>query len=458
MDYYKEIEKLKNLTSSEMKTSVLNRLKTNHYKLYQYCSFYEEYDLFKNTKPDCDFNHGYRNLLRKIIYASKPSHFNDPFDCEIGFSSQALLGDILKSFMNLNYVDMAFDKKEIHRLFREVKGQEKRLETVKTWKPSIIRDILIEVFLDDKIYKRLVNENTNKSYKTKPMNVLEKKKVMKEILSKKSFQDSFLENFLDKKYLNDSNYAKLKDLFSNQKTLIDTVFIDPVSINMTQENSIDEIKIDLEKIDIIGQTNKLDAISAQTQEMKEALKTAYDVATDGLKNFSEKVDKHFGVTCFSRESNLPLMWSHYANKHRGFVVEYDFSNLSEEDAQKLVFLMNVKYQMKRPRLDPYDLQRIFDSNETEQVLPLLIKTFVNIMFVKSIIWSKEKETRNICLIKEEDNRFIPLNYVKSIYLGVNSGPKLENLMIELCKLEKYNLYKFEMEKDEYKITKKQINF
>lgn len=453
MDYYSEFEKITSASPEELRDMILKRFKPQKYKLYQYCSFDEDYDLVKNTKPDCDYNYGYKNLVQKIVYAASPSRFNDPFDCAIGFSSESMLGDILKSFLNLEYVDMKVDKKVIKNLFMDYDSREERLEEVLTWKASIIRDILIEVFQNEHIYKRFMNK---KGYDKKPLNIAEKKQIMRDILGQKGFQESFLEHFLDKKFMNETNYNALKNMFDNNRILIDSIVLEPVTINTNNNNGIDEIKVDLDKINILGSHHGLNSVSNQTLMMRETLNNAYLMATDGLKKFKDKIDAHFGITCFSKACDLPLMWSHYANKHKGFVIEYDLTKLTSNDVLKLPFLLNVKYQSKRPRLDPYELQKLQNNATGENVIAILNKTFYDVMFIKSIIWKKELETRNVILVKKEEDRKIPFDCVSSIYLGVNSGEKLRTLMTELCEKEIYNLYQFEMDKDEYKISKLKI--
>ena len=56
--------------------------------------------------------------------------------------------------------------------------------------------------------------------------------------------------------------------------------------------------------------------------------------------------------------NIPLMWSHYSNKHRGFVVEYDLTNISEEDIDILSGLFVVNYSKDRVRVASFRYTKI----------------------------------------------------------------------------------------------------
>lgn len=44
-----------------------------------------------------------------------------------------------------------------------------------------------------------------------------------------------------------------------------------------------------------------------------------------------------GVLCLSKKFNSPLMWSHYANNHRGLCVEYDMKDVDEGHAKKIIY-------------------------------------------------------------------------------------------------------------------------
>jgi len=119
VDQYEEIKKVRNAQSNlEIKELVLGRLKDNNYKLYQYCSIDENYDPYIRLKPDGNHNYSFRNVLDGIYYAARPSEFNDPFDCMMGVSSRSLLSDIMKSYLNLKYINSPVDKKRLKKSFR----------------------------------------------------------------------------------------------------------------------------------------------------------------------------------------------------------------------------------------------------------------------------------------------------------------------------------------------------
>lgn len=452
MDYDIEISKVSNAkTSSEIKEIVLNRFKNNKYKLYQYCSFDDDYNPMSEERPDGSFNYSYRNVLNKIIYASKPSNFNDPFDCVMGLSTESLLSDILKSFLNLSYINTPINKSAVKSLFGDMKNRSAKLNEVQSWKPTIIRDLIIQMIKVDEIYFQVTRQDDFKYMKKKAMTEHQKKIMMYEIISQKEFRDSFVMNFLDEKYQSENTSARLLNLFQNSDFLLDAVLIDPVQISTDSQNNLNEVKVSLEKLNLLGNEHNYPTIDKDTNRLKDSLKIAYEIASGALKEFYDVIDKHFGITCFSKKSDIPLMWSHYSNKHKGFVIEYVISNLSNEDAEKIPFLMQVKYDSKRPKLNPIELQKFKDGSNESNLTPLFTKTMIDLMYVKSKDWSYEKEVRNIFYLNKDDERKISFNYIKSIILGVNASDKLTQLMIDVCTKEKLRLFKYEMHKDDYKL-------
>jgi len=72
-----KIDKILDIKGSNDKgKQILANLKDSDFKLYRYCSFYDEHNPYNNDV----FNYDFKNLINHVIYASKPSQFNDPFD------------------------------------------------------------------------------------------------------------------------------------------------------------------------------------------------------------------------------------------------------------------------------------------------------------------------------------------------------------------------------------------
>lgn len=87
-----------------------------------------------------------------------------------------------------------------------------------------------------------------------------------------------------------------------------------------------------------------------------------------------------GITCFSSSSDIPLMWSHYANKHTGFVIEFDLSKLSIQDAEKLAILMPVKYSKYRPNLDHRILEHVDLLNKDFNYRDTFFEAIISVIY------------------------------------------------------------------------------
>jgi hypothetical protein len=97
---------------------------------------------------------------------------------------------------------------------------------------------------------------------------------------------------------------------------------------------------------------------------------------------NETIQNHInssGVCCFGGNENSILLWSHYADSHKGVCLKFDVL----ADSDFFVFPLKVKYQKKFPVFNYLkDSKRIFDT---------LIKT-------KSDVWAYEEEVRVLKLM------------------------------------------------------------
>ena len=121
------------------------------------------------------------------------------------------------------------------------------------------------------------------------------------------------------------------------------------------------------------------------------------------KSLKEALDKH-GVCCFSRTNDSILMWSHYANKHEGFSIEF----YCKEESEGLNPLdVNYIEHFTKPDL----------INNTED-------TIYHLIYSKAKDWEYENELRLLKNITNNDIDSRKVNYkiedIKSIYFGINA--------------------------------------
>jgi len=138
-------------------------------------------------------------------------------------------------------------------------------------------------------------------------------------------------------------------------------------------------------------------------------------------SIDQALNQNIGVLCLSEVRDSILMWGHYTDNHRGFVIEFDsnhsfFSNRrSEQD--EFGFLRRVDYQRKRPSVILSDTSS-----------PVWFQT-------KSEQWAYEKEWRIVRVLSEAGCRInaspfpvclfeFPAEAVLEIIIGLRATPSL----------------------------------
>lgn len=187
---------------------------------------------------------------------------------------------------------------------------------------------------------------------------------------------------------------------------------------------------------------------------------------DSIEELQLKIDKlreiNIRVACFSEFGRYDefykkiQMWSHYADNHQGFCIEYDVSSLKSETALTLADheyydekdryinerikaitkggLFPVDYTSRRvnmpvTRLLNMKTDSCGDLSDRNHVDEIIYKTLI----VKSSNWSYEKEWRLILdgsICAYYDNR-IPFPYIKKIYLGCRMEKTMIDTMLKI---------------------------
>lgn len=150
------------------------------------------------------------------------------------------------------------------------------------------------------------------------------------------------------------------------------------------------------------------------------------------------------ICSLSSEYDNFLMWSHYANEHKGICIAYDISKIKEYNK---TILKKVIYTKKIQIHKPYN--HIFEN-------PILNeeKNFISLFYLKHKNWKYEKEYR---IITYEDYDFINLP-IKAIYFGMNADINHINLVKNFIKDKNIELYKMKPnENNLFELIKDRIN-
>lgn len=169
------------------------------------------------------------------------------------------------------------------------------------------------------------------------------------------------------------------------------------------------------------------------------------------------IDQNLACLCLSKNPLNVLMWSHYADKHQGFVVAIDTERAGFDDEEKCLITApkgDIDYLERRIKSKLNIIQEnIYDA---EMISKLLL--------TKSLHWQYEEEVR---IIKKKEvlqkqgsiliDRIINLKSVTGIYIGIkNKGVdeviKNNSTLEELILNKTVKLFQCEFKKSTWDLT------
>lgn len=178
--------------------------------------------------------------------------------------------------------------------------------------------------------------------------------------------------------------------------------------------------------------------------------------------FNEIVDRArmYHIACFS-ETNLDnLMWSHYANSHTGFCIEYDIKSVIHNCSEACQNIVNCSNLMLNYLIAPviyqndrYDASSSFMSlllNWTTGKFNLPIKNIyydmlapIKTMLVKSKEWGYEKEWR--LFLNPNAEYFVQHKQIiklkpSAIYMGTRINTENMETLQEICREKQIPCY------------------
>ncbi|WP_347452700.1 DUF2971 domain-containing protein [Acinetobacter thermotolerans] len=149
-------------------------------------------------------------------------------------------------------------------------------------------------------------------------------------------------------------------------------------------------------------------------------------------SYFRKLHENFGVCCLNHNPLNILMWSHYAENHTGFLIEFKFSKKElQEGLELLNFLpIPVQYLSSIPIVSKVDRKNLESPAITNKVY-----------LSKAIDWEYEKEFR---ILKHEIKNPIQKFPKEKLLCTVISGIKIEDsnkkLLKKICEEQKIPFY------------------
>lgn len=203
----------------------------------------------------------------------------------------------------------------------------------------------------------------------------------------------------------------------------------------------------LEKIETLGESEAqrlINSIAEDVDFFGDNLdeSTCYHIKRYLLKNYS------VGVLSLARKFNCPLMWSHYADQHKGLCIGYDVS------VNESIDIYPVDYKGKRF----IRTQQVYDMlfNSCENIRSAAKKDIEKVILLnKSHSWKYENEYRVISKKGLQDSRF----RLSDVTFGLrfNESAKFSVMRALQSRQGEIDFYEMSLCKDSFKLKRKLID-
>lgn len=378
-------------------------------KLYKYRSFDKK-------------GYSLKSLQTQTLFCAKPKHFNDPFDCKIGIK----LFPLFEAYFPKEYalLQTVFDD------FSKILAGELSIDECDDVEQRIMR----AVFSSDII----------KGYIEHKRNTPSPEDEQTEQISCTQFTKALL-----KTVLSDEALCNLKNVMPYP---IEGVFdgLTPEDIQLISKD--DATYEDFARVK--GVTDDVDEISL-TLKTGETIDPKYGPVVEKADHLFDELEQKlngsigndFLVGCLCTSFKNRLMWSHYANSHQGFCVEYDYSTESDSVLSKLP--LPIYYSKDRPQI-PWEAVVNTQSEIRETALAQMSLGILT----KDNAWEYENEWR--ILLKADKPANFPMPPITCIYLGAAIGPRNRKRILKIAKRLRIPVKQMKVDRGAYELHAEEI--
>lgn len=416
---------------------------------YKYCYVCED---SKRTAETIDYN--IQNFENNELFFQNPSQFNDPFDCYLGFSQIQTIKELLLTTMRQKKKLTPNMRKAINEFFSDTQEEQITPEQLDSETATALMTALMPLLFsgdnfDDKTHvfiKEIFDELTkedNLPLFLKMLNhrltIADKQKIIDIMYANEAFLSytkSSLENPENSEWI--INAAK-RDMKLKVETRPDGFICEEGS------NTIEQFDF----FNLITNMVSGQSISPELLEIKKQFNELRDSAM--LKS-RKIISDQCRVTCLSERMDSPLMWSHYANKHYGFCLEYDFTHSmtnTKDLKMAQIMLLPVIYSEKRPLLSNsvFSAQNLVRYVKTKTMPSEAMESIIYGLLFKSPDWAYEQEWRIIgCNM---DGNVMKLPTPRKLFLGANIEKSTKEKLIEIAKKKHIPVYQMFLSSDRY---------
>ncbi|SFI11132.1 DUF2971 domain-containing protein [Halpernia frigidisoli] len=219
-------------------------------------------------------------------------------------------------------------------------------------------------------------------------------------------------------------------------------FSDLESLNDKNEglHSLDKFKDNVD-----GVTKLMDVLNLKKHD--DEVNNDYLMAVKNAINLHKKL---VGIFSLTTDNLNNLMWSHYANCHKGYCIEYEFNKLADLKLNEL----------NCSSLKDFDsFEKVIYDNKIFELTDVNFspKDFKKIIIRKTKEWSYEKEFRiisKVCGSYQHEPTII-----KSIVFGISSSEDVKTYIMEKLQYKEIEFFQLRREKyNSLKFIREKINF
>lgn len=340
--------------------------------------------------------HSIQILQDGTLYCSKASAFNDPFDCRVGIDYQSMTSDLCE--VELRGVEDLLEK------FMQILVGEARLEDFNIDDQGVLSQWVENTKMHEMIAYLQAHPNMTEDDK------------------RQYIAAHYIEiiGFLTPALRSERARNRLKLTGPTISELHKKLLFDGTINTLFDSHSIAEyaraqgIQDDLDEIGLVGLlSKKLDPASVEPVERTE--KTINNMNNE----LSARLDRLYYVGSLCTNNKNRLMWSHYADSHRGFCIEYDFGS------EMTLLPFPVVYSRRRPKMS---WKAAFDNTPDNQKAASI--PFLEAILTKDDAWDYENEWRLI--ISAEMDPIVKMPPITCIYLGVNCSEDNRRRIFEIA--------------------------
>lgn len=376
---------------------------TKESKLYKYRAFDED-------------GFALDNLKTQTLHCSRRSSFNDPFDCRVGLD--------VESFASA-FIDI--DTERIARLFKVFFDFIVHRVPMDHLTPTDL--LVVKSWCHSDILKKFCYKLSDPHMTTQKLNRIFAKQpeVIYELMHGAMADGKYKDAFEKKK----SEFeGRIADLLSDSEARIPTKNIYEIEAKKCGLN------LDVDQIDLVSALSK--------ENDPDGSKKILDWFTLMDQKMAELFDNMLMVGSLCTDYTNPLMWAHYADSHKGFCIEYDFSNASEED----LLLLPVIYSRHIVKM-PWKYCMLPEGTKSPEFSARLMQA----VLTKHDVWKYENEWR--ILLKSDAEPDCEMPKISCVYLGAFCSEENEQIILEIAK-DKFSVKRMTVDRGQFAFHAKTI--